>query len=128
MKMSIKYSYNNNFMINIRFLANIFYPLSKLKCFPSLLIRCSVYPTQASLLDLLITSVNNFHFNFVVMFVYCANQSSVINSIYMKELILSYILNVSILKFKLRSQISILYCVYFDHCTLCPFLSLPRGG
>jgi hypothetical protein len=41
-------------------------------------------------LGLLITFVNNFHFNLVVMFVHFVNQSSVINSIYSKQLVLLY--------------------------------------
>ncbi len=54
----------------------------------SLLIRHSVNPTQASSLGLLITFVNNFHFNLVVMFLYLVNQLSVVNLIYSKALIL----------------------------------------
>jgi hypothetical protein len=38
--------------------------------FLSVLIRLSVYQTQASLLGVLITFVYTFHFNLVVMFVY----------------------------------------------------------
>jgi hypothetical protein len=38
-------------------------------CWLSLLIRLSVYQTQASLLGILITFVNNFHFDLAVMFV-----------------------------------------------------------
>ncbi len=41
----------------------------KCSCFLSLFIRFSVYQTQASLLGILITFVNTFHFNLVVMFV-----------------------------------------------------------
>jgi hypothetical protein len=33
-----------------------------------------VYPTQAFLLGLLVTFVDNFHFNLVVIFVYFVNQ------------------------------------------------------
>ncbi len=72
----------------------------------SLLIRHSVYPllhlqnkvlallfqldtlsiqTQTSLLGLLITFVNNFHFNLVVMFAYFVNQSSVLHLFYSEK-------------------------------------------
>ncbi len=44
--------------------------------------------TQASLLGFLITFVDNSHFNLVVMFVHFVNQSSVVNLIYLKKLIL----------------------------------------
>jgi hypothetical protein len=37
-------------------------------CFLSFLIRLSVYQTQASSLGVLITFVNTFHFNLVLMF------------------------------------------------------------
>jgi hypothetical protein len=43
-----------------------------------------LWKTQASLLDLLITFVNNFQLNLVVMFVYFVNQSSVLNLIYLE--------------------------------------------
>ncbi len=54
----------------------------------SLLYRLSVYPTQASLFGLLITFVNNLNLNLALMFVYYLNESSVINLIYSKKLIL----------------------------------------
>ncbi len=50
----------------------------------SLLIKTLSIQTQASSLGLLITLVNNFQFNSVVMFVHFVNQSSVINLIYSK--------------------------------------------
>jgi hypothetical protein len=46
--------------------------------------------TQGSSLGLLITFVNNFQFDLVVMFVYFVNQSSVINLIDSMQLILLY--------------------------------------
>ncbi len=46
-----------------------------------LLVRLSVYQTQASLLRILITFVNTFCFNQVVMFVCFTFVSSVMNSI-----------------------------------------------
>jgi len=64
---------------------------SKLKClrFLSLLIRLSVYQTQASLLDVLITFVNTFHFNLVVIFVCFTFVCSEVNLIYLKQLIIT---------------------------------------
>jgi hypothetical protein len=56
----------------------------------SLLIRLYVYQTQASLLGNLITFVNTFHFNLVVMFVCFTFVSTVINLIYLKQLVLLY--------------------------------------
>ncbi len=52
--------------------------------------RHSVYPIQDSLLGLLITFANNFHFNLVAMFVYFVNQSSVIKWIYSEQLVSLY--------------------------------------
>jgi len=62
--------------------------------FLSLLIRLSVYQTQASSLGVLITFQNAFHFNLVVLFVCFTFVSSVINSIYLKQdIIIIVILN-----------------------------------
>jgi len=58
--------------------------------FLSLLIRLSVYQTQVSLLGILITFVNIFHFNLLVMFACFTFVSSVINLIYSQQLALSY--------------------------------------
>jgi len=44
--------------------------------------------TQASSLGILITFVNNFCFKLFVMFVYFINESSVVNLIYLKQLVL----------------------------------------
>ncbi len=62
----------------------------------SLLSRHSIYPTQASLLVLLTTFVNNFHFNLITMFVYFVNQSSVINFQETHFIIIGIILSVVI--------------------------------
>jgi len=58
--------------------------------FLTLLIILSVYQIQASLLDVLIIFVNIFHFNLVVMFACFTFVSSVINSIYLKQLVILY--------------------------------------
>jgi hypothetical protein len=65
---------------------------SHLKCtrFLLLLIRLSVYQTKDSLVGVLITFVNTFHFNLVVMFVCFTFVSSAINLIYSKQLVLLY--------------------------------------
>jgi hypothetical protein len=65
-------------------------PHSQLKYsgFLSFLIILSVYQTQASSLSMLITFVNTFHFNLVVMFVCFTCVSLVINLIYSKQLVL----------------------------------------
>jgi len=85
-------------IINICFYETFSNPSSNESNCASLLIRHSVYllikalvllfeiytlsfQTQVSLLGHLITFVNNFHFNLVIMFVYFVNQSSVINLI-----------------------------------------------
>ncbi len=77
-------------IINIHF-KQTFSTLSKLKhlCI-SFWLTILFIQTQASSLGLLITSVINFHSNLVVMFVHFLNQFSVINSIYMKQLVLVY--------------------------------------
>jgi hypothetical protein len=56
--------------------------------FLSLLIRLSVYQTQASSLGILITFVNTSHFNLVELFVCFTFAPSVINSIYLKQLVI----------------------------------------
>ncbi len=58
--------------------------------FLSPLISLSVYETQASLLGILITFVNIFHFYLVVMLVCFTFASTVINSIYLKQLVLLF--------------------------------------
>ncbi len=68
--------YDNNFRIDYRYSLlsrHSLLTLNQSTC-ASLLIRHSVYPTQASLLGFLINFVNNFHFNFVVMYVYFEND------------------------------------------------------
>jgi hypothetical protein len=57
-------------------------------CFLSLLIRLFVYETQASLLGVLITFVNTFQFNLVVMFVCLTFVLPVMNLIYLKHFVL----------------------------------------
>jgi hypothetical protein len=56
-------------IIDIHSYATFFTQSLNYSACPSLLIRLSVYETQASLLGSLITFVNTFHFNLVVMFV-----------------------------------------------------------
>jgi len=76
--------YDNNFRINHQYLLLSKHSLPTLYIkvpYTSLLIRLSVYPTQASLLGLLITFVNDFHFNLVILLVYFEIQSLVINLI-----------------------------------------------
>jgi hypothetical protein len=60
---------------------SLLYSQLKHSCFLSILIRRSVYQTQASLRGFLITFVNTFRFNIVVMFVCFTFASSVINLI-----------------------------------------------
>jgi hypothetical protein len=55
---------------------------------PFILIRLSVYQTQAFSLDVLINFVITIHFNVGVMFVSFTLVSSVINLIYSKQLVL----------------------------------------
>ncbi len=84
--------YNLRLIIDINFYETFSTPLliKVLGC-TSLLIRLSDYQTQASSLPSLITFVNNFNFNSVVMFVCFVKLSSVINLIYSKkQLVLLY--------------------------------------
>jgi hypothetical protein len=67
---------------------SVFHSQLKRLRFLLLLIRLFVYQTKASLFGILITFVNTFHFNLVVMLVYFTFVSLVINSINFKQLIL----------------------------------------
>jgi hypothetical protein len=77
-------------LLNIRFYANFYTPLS-IKALALLFYLDSLYiQTQASLLGILIAFVNNFHINLVLMFVWSVKYSSVVNLIYLKQLVLLY--------------------------------------
>ncbi len=95
---NIRLVYDNNSRIDYQylFLSNTLYTFKIKSACASLLIKTifklkclhfcfnqalCLAKTQASLLGLLITFVNNFQFNLVVMCVYFVDQSSVLNSI-----------------------------------------------
>jgi hypothetical protein len=61
--------HNNSLLILIPMTTSLLHSQLKRSCFLSLLIRLPVCQTQASILGILITFVNIFHLNLVVMFV-----------------------------------------------------------